>query len=128
VKDEIRKILKMIEEGHITAEEGEKLIEALGTNQDGVFTQDLPASSSSPQFLKIRVMEEGQNKVNVSIPLSLVKVGLKLGDDIGPKFAPEVEELKEIEFDEVMQAIREGAKGKLVDIEDDGDKVEIFIE
>ncbi len=80
------------------------------------------------QFLKIRVAEEGKNKVNVTIPISLIEVGLKIGAKVGPKFSPEAEVLKEIDLDELMQAVKEGAKGKIVDIEDDGDKVEIFIE
>lgn len=128
MRDEVKKILKMIEEGDITAEEGEKLIEALGTNQGEVSAQGLPISDSSPQFLKVRVDEEGKSKVNISIPISLVEVGLKIGAQIGPKFAPEAEALKDIDLDELMQAIRDGARGKLVDIEDDDTKVEIFVE
>ena len=128
MRDEVKKILKMIEESDITAEEGEKLIEALGTNQGEVSAQGLPISDSSPQFLKVRVDEEGKSKVNISIPISLVEVGLKIGAQIGPKFAPEAEALKDIDLDELMQAIRDGARGKLVDIEDDDTKVEIFVE
>lgn len=128
MKEEIKKILQMIEEGHITAEEGEDLIEALSSTQDDVWSQSLSASGSPAQFLKIRVAEEGKNKVNVTIPISLIEVGLKIGAKVGPKFSPEAEALKEIDLDELMQAVKEGAKGKIVDIEDDGDKVEIFIE
>lgn len=122
MKDEIRKILKMIEDGHITAEEGENLIEALGSNQDGALSQGLSVSDSSTQFLKVRVVEEGKDKVNVSIPLSLVEIGLKLG------FASEAEVLQNIDLDELMQAIKEGARGKIVDIDNDDSKVEVFIE
>jgi len=129
VKDEIRKILKMIEDGHITAEEGENLIEALGSNQDGALSQGLSVSDSSTQFLKVRVVEEGKDKVNVSIPLSLVEIGLKLGAKIGPTFASEAEVLQNIDLvDELMQAIKEGARGKIVDIDNDDSKVEVFIE
>lgn len=128
MKDEIRKILKMIEDGHITAEEGENLIEALGSNQDGALSQGLSVSDSSTQFLKVRVVEEGKDKVNVSIPLSLVEIGLKLGAKIGPTFASEAEVLQNIDLDELMQAIKEGARGKIVDIDNDDSKVEVFIE
>ena len=83
-----------------------------------------PASCS---VLKIRVAEEGKTK-SMLLSLSLIEVGLKIGAKVGPKFSPEAEVLKEIDLDELMQAVKEGAKGKIVDIEDDGDKVEIFIE
>lgn len=128
MKEEIKKIFKMIQDGHITAEEGEKLLEAMGDDKSDISSYDSQAPRSTPRFLKVRIAEDGKNKVNVTIPISLVEVGLKIGAKIGPKFAPEAEVLQDIDFEELMQAIREGARGKLVDIEDDGDKVEIFVE
>lgn len=128
MREEIKKILKMIEDGHITAEEGEKLIEALDEQKSEVSLYHSQGSSSNPRFIKVRIAEEGKNKVNVTIPISLVEVGLKIGAKIGPKFAPETEVLQEIDFEELMQAIREGARGKLVDIQDDDNQVEVFVE
>lgn len=128
MKEETKKILKMIEEGHITADEGEKLIEAIGADHMNPSVYSTQTSDDNPKFLKVRVAEEGKNKVNVSIPISLVEVGLKIGAKIGPKFAPEAEALNDIDFDELMQAIKEGARGKLVDIDDGDNKVEVFVE
>ncbi|HZJ56844.1 MAG TPA: hypothetical protein VFD57_06630 [Clostridia bacterium] len=128
MKEEIKKILKMIEEGQITADEGERLIEAMGTDNLGLSEYSAQTPHNNPRFLKVRVAEEGKNKVNVSIPISLVDVALKIGAKIGPKFVPEVEVLQEIDFDELMQAIREGVRGKLVDIDDGGNRVEVFVE
>ena len=68
-------------------------------------------------------MENGRNKVNVNIPVGLVNVGLKMG----ARFAPEVEG---VDFEEIMEAIRSGQQGKIMDVTDEegGERVEIFVE
>jgi hypothetical protein len=68
-------------------------------------------------------LNSGRNKVNINIPMSLVNVGLKMG----ARFAPDIEG---IDFDEVMEAVRSGSQGKIVDVvdEEDGERVEIYIE
>jgi hypothetical protein len=47
---------------------------------------------------------------------------------MGSKFAPE--EMAGIDVDEVIEAIKNGAEGKIVDVEDheDGERVEIYVE
>jgi len=80
---------------------------------------------SSPRWFRIRVtdLETGKSKVNVNLPMSLVNVGIKMG----ARFAPEVEG---VDFDEVVEQIRSGAQGKIIDVEDvqDGERVEIYVE
>jgi hypothetical protein len=55
--------------------------------------------------------------------MGLVNVGLKMG----ARFAPELEGAQ---LDTVMEAIRSGQQGKIMDITDDedGERVEIFVE
>lgn len=120
--NERMQILKMIEEGTVSAEEGMKLIEALDEPQ---VTETI--SGRKPKMLRVKVNEPGKNnRVNIKIPLSLINVGLK----IGKKFSPELQESMDgIDMDEIMQMIKEGAEGKLVDVEtEDGETVEIFVE
>jgi hypothetical protein len=68
-------------------------------------------------------LSSGKNKVNVNIPMGLVNVAMKMG----ARFAPNVEN---VDYNELMQAIKSGASGKLVDVtdEEDGERVEIFVE
>ncbi len=122
--EERMRILKMIEEGKITAEEGAKLLAALseGRRASG------PAaarSGSGPRWLRIRVtdLRSGRSKASVQIPLDLVDAGLK----IGARFAPEVEG---VDMNNVIQALRSGLTGKLIDVidEEDGEHVEIYVE
>ena len=122
--EERMQILKMIEEGKISAEEGAKLLAALsaGSKTDGSKRE---ASGPGPKQFRVRVTDlaSGRNKVNINIPMSLVNVGIKMG----ARFAPDVEG---IDFDEVVAAIKSGSQGKIVDVvdEEDGERVEIYVE
>ena len=121
--EERMKILKMIEEGKLSAEEGTKLLAALSAKKP-----PLPRSPGMPgaaKWLRIRVTDtrSGRSKASVQIPLALVDAGLK----IGAHFAPEVEG---VDMSNVMDAMRSGVTGKIIDVtdEEDGEHVEIYIE
>jgi hypothetical protein len=117
-------ILKMIEEGKITAVEGAELLRALDRDQYNPKAEPL-RGASSPRWFRVRVTDtrSGRNKVNVNIPMGLVNVGIKMG----ARFAPEMEGA---DYERIMHAIRSGQQGKILDITDevDGERVEIFVE
>ncbi|WIV12535.1 hypothetical protein [Proteiniborus sp. MB09-C3] len=121
LKEEKMQILKMIEDGKITSADGLELLGALEEKEN------LPISKTS-KWLKIKVHDPDDNaKVNVNIPLALVDVGLKMAT----KFSPELKnsDLKDIDFNEIVELIKNGAEGKIVDIESgDGERVEIVVE
>jgi hypothetical protein len=123
--EERMKILKMIEDGKISAEEGAKLLAALAEGRRGPLDAATPGRSGTPRMLRIRVtdMNSGRSKASVQIPLALVDAGLK----IGAHFAPEVEG---VDMSNVMDAMRSGVTGKIIDVVDDedGEHVEIYIE
>ncbi len=121
--EERMKILKMIEEGKVTAEDGAKLLAALSEGR-----QSAQASSRAGmmgRWLRIRVTDvaTGRSKAAVQIPLGLIDAGMK----IGAHFAPEVEG---VDLSHVMEAVRSGMTGKIIDVTDDedGEHVEIFVE
>jgi len=121
--EERMKILKMIEEGKLSAEEGTKLLVALGTKKsNSARASGMPGAA---KWLRIRVTDtrSGRSKASVQIPLALVDAGLK----IGAHFAPEVEG---VDMSNVMEAMRSGMTGKIIDVTDDedGEHVEIYIE
>jgi hypothetical protein len=119
--EERMKILKMIEEGKVSAEEGAKLLAALsGANRP---LGGLAASGA--KWLRVRVTEvnTGRSKATVQIPISLMEAGMK----IGAHFAPEIDG---VNMDQLMEALRSGMTGKIIDVVDneDGEHVEIFVE
>jgi SHOCT-like domain len=124
--EERMQILKMIESKQITAEDGAKLLTALGEKDRTESSSPQPSPSTSGKWFRVRVtdMRTGRRKVNVNIPLGLVDVGLKMG----AKFAPAG--LEGLDMDQILTAIKTGGEGKVVDVEDeeDGEHVEVFIE
>ena len=122
LKEERMQILKMIEDGTITADEGAKLLAAL---EEGATKDEQSAPGGQARWMRIRVtdLSTGRAKVNVNLPMGLVGLGVKMG----ARFAPEMED---IDLDEVIQAIKDGAQGKIVEVEDeeDNERVQIYIE
>mgnify|MGYP003417278422 CR=1 FL=1 len=121
--EERMKILKMIEEGKLSAEEGTKLLAALSEKRPP--TPPRPPGMGGARWLRIRVTDvrTGRSKASVQIPLALVDAGMK----IGAHFAPEVEG---VDMSNVMEAVRSGMTGKIIDVtdEEDGEHVEIYVE
>jgi len=121
-REERMKILKMVDEGKITAEEAAKLLATLTESRKNINKPGLRTGSGGSRWLKIRVtdMVTGKPKATVNLPLSLVDAGL----NIASKYAPD------IAFDELIEAINDGAEGKIIDVQDeeDDEHVEIFIE
>jgi hypothetical protein len=119
--EERMKILKMIEEGKVSAEEGAKLLSALASANRP--TGGLSASGA--KWLRVRVTDvnSGRSKATVQIPISLMEAGMK----IGAHFAPEIDGVK---MDQLVEALRSGMTGKIIDVtdDDDGEHVEIYVE
>ncbi len=88
--------------------------------------QVLPEEKRKPleqMLLKIRVVD-GEDKINVNLPMGLVKVGLQM--DAMTKLTGDA--VKEIDFDAILRMAEQGAVGKLVEMDSEGTKVEITIE
>lgn len=124
--EERMQILKMIESKQITAEEGAKLLAALGDRDRRDTASPQPSPATLGKWFRVRVtdLKSGRRKVNVNIPLGLVDVGLKMG----AKFAPAG--LEGLDANQIIAAIKAGGEGKIVDVEDEegGEHVEVFVE
>lgn len=115
-------ILKMVESGKIDADQGATLLNALAGSRPRTEGAGRP---EGPRWLRAKVTDTktGKVKVNVNIPIGLVTVGLKFG----ARFVPDMAGMNP---EELSEAIRSGAQGKIVDAEDDetGEHIEIFLE
>ena len=132
-----KQILKLLAEGKIDAEQAYRLLRALGDSAEAPRAPHPPVPPVGPtppmpptppggrgRILRIRVTEDGEQKVNVAIPLAIARVGkMKLASSglvrghLG-KFG--------IDLDELLRSV--DFPGKIVDIADDEDRVEIFVE
>jgi hypothetical protein len=125
-QEERLRILKMIQEGKLNAEEGMQLLENLGENPAAEPVQTAPAASKvTARWFHVRVTDTttGKIKVNVRMPINVVSAGIKMG----ARFSPEVQG---IDTNLLMSAIQSGQTGLIAEINDDDDKehVEVFIE
>jgi hypothetical protein len=82
-----RKILEMLSTGKITAEEADRLLAAMekGPADSGATPSGL---GHKPQFLRVQVEDEGRKgpvKVNVRVPMQLLRAGVKLASLIPPE-------------------------------------------
>jgi hypothetical protein len=118
--EERMRILRMIEQGKISAEEGARLLAAMG-GPSGPRPQSPPNPSGGSRMFRVRVSDPltGRQKVNVNIPVGLANIALR--------FVPEA---SGIDIDEIRQALAGGFSGRIIDVtdDDDGNHVEIFIE
>lgn len=126
--EERLRILKMVQEGKITAEEAIQLIDALDVHPDPLappLPPEPPAPPRMGKWLRVRVTDTntGKVRVNVRLPINVISAGLKMG----AKFSPEVEGL---DMEQLMGFIRSGEVGQVVDVldEEDGEHVEVFVE
>lgn len=128
MKDEISRVLTLVEEGKIDKEKASELITVLqGKGQQELVTKkEVPYGS---KMLKIRVNSEEGDNVNVNVPINLVKAVLKVGTNIAEKI-PEAEKyVKDINVDLLIEAIENELDGQIVDISSaNGDKVVVVIE
>lgn len=117
---ETQRVLEMLQAGKITPEQAAQLLEALETS-------GAPgAQPARRRMLRINVSDTvtGRVRVNVNLPMSIVDVASRLGMSLGIKHAPE---LADINFEEIMAALRSGAEGKIVDIVDDDDRQHVVV-
>lgn len=144
--DNQKKILEMLADKKISTDEAYQLINALGGEEGG--PKEAPRAPAGttvkPKYLRVTVMpKEGANpehadRVNVRVPMSLVRAGIKLtslipGDAMdkvnealrekGINF--DVRNIKQEDIEELINAL-----GELeVDVESGhGEKVKVFVE
>src|SRR5512132_1865391 len=132
--EEGKQVLKLLAEGKIDSEQAYRLLRALGDIDDRPKNGPPPPPppprgfgappGSRGRILRIKVTEGGEQKVNVAIPLAIARIGkMKLASS-GlvrghlSKFG--------IDLDELLRSI--DFPGRIVDITDDEDRVEIFVE
>lgn len=120
MNEEKLRILKMLEEKKISSAEAMELLEALGKSQAG--------GGARGRVLRIRVYENGaaEPKVNVNVPLGWAKfMAPFIESKIKAKLA---DKGYNVDLGKIQEAIDSQEPMKIIDVQDGGDKVEIFIE
>ena len=141
MNDDRRSILNMLAEGKITADEAERLLAAL----DKVAAPpaaSYPANRSPAKYLRVQVDtdepgEGGPTRVNIRVPMQLLRAGVRLSSLIPPKAREEVNTAMRgqgIPFDinqlkpENLEELIEQLGDLTVDVDQEKTKVRIFCE
>ena len=150
-EEERRKVLELVAQGKMTADEAAGLLSGepetgpasvaqppananVGVQPEGTPGKAVERdadiataepSGKQPSWLHVKVsdLSSGKRKVSVNIPLRLLKVGMRLGSGFAP-------ELREVDWNELKSALASGEKGILIDVEDeeDGEHVQIYVD
>ncbi|HAE82056.1 MAG TPA: hypothetical protein DCL75_03545 [Ktedonobacter sp.] len=117
--DERNRILRLVESGNVTAEEAIRLLDSIESKQEHTDTR------KHKRIARVRVTNLATNrqKANVTIPVSLIDVGLRLGTRLVPQ-------IRGSALEDLLRAIESGTTGRLLDLQDleEGERVEIFAE
>ncbi len=128
--DPLERVLNLVAEGRLTADEAAPILEALDRSPKpptwGFPIPDRTAPGPgpsgdvgrAPRFARIEVREHGRRVVDLRIPISLGRFALS-----------RVPGLSREQIAEVEEAVTTGARGPILDVEDnDGDGVRIILE
>ena len=136
MNEERKKVLEMLADGKISADEAERLITALENKTTETSPQTALAKTLEdlPQYLFVKVDSVDGDKVNIRVPLKLVKAGIKLQallpqdaqDKINAKLNEkgiDLEDFKAENFKDILDALTEFE----MNVDDKkGDKVRIY--
>ncbi|MHC1684714.1 MAG: hypothetical protein AB6733_17515 [Clostridiaceae bacterium] len=123
MKEDIKRILKMVEEGKIDSDKATELIEALNKSTN---EQQLTVSGNLDKMLKVRVLSATMDNVNVNVPVKFLKA---IGNAVNNIKIPGISDQEGIDIKMIMEAIDSGLEGKIVDVKSgNGDIVEVIIE
>jgi len=124
MNEEITKVLTMIQDGKIDADQGSELIQVL---KEKVETTNKPKYLD--KTLKIRVVSTENDNVMVNLPIKLVKAVLMAGHSIAASIPQSEKYVKDIDINLLIEAIENELDGQIVDIKSaNGDTVSVIIE
>jgi len=136
MNEERKKVLNMLADGKISADEAERLISALEnkTTETSPQTALTKTLDNLPRYLFVKVDAVDGDKVNIRVPLKLVKAGIKLQallpqdaqDKINAKLNEKginLDDFKDENFKDLLDALTEFE----LNVDDKkGDKVKIY--
>ncbi|MFF8693069.1 SHOCT-like domain-containing protein [Streptomyces sp. NPDC015144] len=138
-----RQVLRMLADGKITADEAERLIDALERDLPRERQETASRQGNRRRYLRVMVVDaadtagEGPSRVDIRVPLQLLRAGVRLTSLLPPRAVAraneelrrsgvpiDLAELKPKDLEELVDQLDEVS----VDVEDPEAKVRIFCE
>jgi len=140
MNDDRKRILALLADGKISAEEADRLIDALGRSP-AAGPPPGARSSGAPKYFRVEVAAheagEAQTKVNVRIPMQLLRAGVRLSalipssarDEINVAMAKQgiafdINQLKPENLEDLIQNLSDFS----VDVDNEAAKVRVYCE
>lgn len=142
MSEERRRILEMLAQGKISAAEADQLLDAMfapSTSERPLAVPSSPASVSTKNARFLRVLVEGGSgeRVDVRIPMQLLRSGIKLAALIPPEAQDKINEamankgmnvkLSDL-TPEMMDELIVGLSDLTVNVDGENEKVRVFCE
>ena len=129
MNEEVMIVLKMVEEGKISADKAKDLIDALGDTSKNI--EVIAPKRYEDKFLRIKVLGHEGDKVNVQLPVKVIKEVIKITGKL--PISTSIEGMNGINIDELMNTLvsclDNEVMGEIVDIcSSEGDTVKIVID
>lgn len=144
MNEDRKRVLAMLASGTITADEAERLLDAMSSREPTPRLGSAPSdrSNSLPKYFRVEVNAnepggEGPTKVNVRVPMQLLRAGVRLSALIPPRARDEVNaamarqgipfdinQLKPENLDDLIEHLADFA----VDVDSGDAKVRVFCE
>jgi hypothetical protein len=141
MNEQRRQVLEMLAEGKMTADEAERLIDALDREQPESPPGAAPRPRPRPRYLRVVAMydsgDDGPGRVNIRVPLQLLRAGVRLTSLIPPQALAKVNteltksgvpidltELKPQQLEDLIDQLDD----LTVDVDDTDSKVQVFCE
>ena len=136
---EALEVLEMVKDGRVTPEQGAELLEALKSRPYAIAA----AGGDRPRFVRVRVNvreKDGEGDkvaVNANLPIAMADLALKMmetakitkdGETI--EFGRYLKDLGGMDIATILQMVKDGAEGKLVDVNidgEDGEQVQVEV-
>ncbi|QJX76254.1 hypothetical protein [Priestia megaterium] len=129
MKEEITKVLTMVQEGKFDAEKGSELIQVLKEKEETSNKLLKKPNEYLDKTLKIRIVSTENDNVKVNLPIKLVKLVLMAGHSIAASIPQSEKYVKDIDINLIVEAIENELDGQIVDIKSaNGDTVSVIIE
>ena len=141
MNEQRRLVLQMLGEGKVTADEAERLIDALERERLESPAGAEPRQKPRPKYLRVVVVDssggDGPTQINIRVPLQLLRAGVRLTSLIPPQALTKVNAeldkagvpidltlLKPQQLEELIDQLDDVT----VDVDDPGAKVQVFCE
>lgn len=119
------RVLKMIEEGKISASDGIRMLDTVEAPSTVNSEVQAAVQTQAPRWIRVLVTDTdtGKARVNVRLPVNLVNTGIKMGAHLSS-------EVDALDMQQINDFIKRGVTGQVLDVFDDEDseRVEIFLE